>query len=125
MVCELTEEEIGHVYIGEDTEDVHIEEETEEAGHVHTEDCYEEIELLACDEEELEGHTHTEECYTTLEIDAEEDQKLVCGLEEHSHTEECYPDENPDEYKLTVTTPEGVKVVLEGPNTSFDRTLMA
>lgn len=127
LVCELTEEEIGHVYIGEDTEDVHIEEETEEAGHVHTEDCYEEIELLACDEEELEGHTHTEECYTTIEIEAEteedQDQKLVCDLEEHEHTEECYLEENPDEYILTATTLEGITVVLEGPSSSFDQNL--
>lgn len=127
LVCELTEEEIDHVYIGEDTEDVHIEEETEEAGHVHTEDCYEEIELLVCDEEELEGHTHTEECYTTIEIEAEteedQDQKLVCDLEEHEHTEECYLEENPDEYILTATTLEGITVVLEGPSSSFDQNL--
>lgn len=95
--------------------------------HIHTEDCYEEIELLACDEEELEGHTHTEECYTTIEIEAEteedQDQKLVCDLEEHEHTEECYLEENPDEYILTATTLEGITVVLEGPSSSFDQNL--
>ena len=125
LTCSLEEvEDHGHDETCYEIEEILVCELTEEdTDHVHTEECYEEKEILTCDKEEAEGHTHTEECYTTLEIDAEEDQKLVCGLEEHSHTEECYPDENPDEYKLTVTTPEGVTVVLEGPNTSFAQEL--
>lgn len=31
----------------------------------HTEDCYEEQDVLVCTKEETPGHTHTEACYST------------------------------------------------------------
>lgn len=55
-------------------------------GHVHTGECYGEVETLVCDQPESGGHTHTETCY-----DAE--GALTCGQEEsegHTHTAECY-----------------------------------
>lgn len=65
-----------------------VEQEGQESvqGHVHTGECYGEVETLVCDQPESGGHTHTETCY-----DAE--GALTCGLEEsegHTHTAECY-----------------------------------
>nr|WP_305141772.1 SpaA isopeptide-forming pilin-related protein [uncultured Acetatifactor sp.] len=55
--------------------------------HTHENECYEQVEGLACGMEEGEGaHTHDEECYETV-------QEAACGkLELHTHSEECYTD---------------------------------
>ena len=49
--------------------------------HQHTDDCYEEEEVLVCELEETEGHIHSDECYT-------ETKELACGKPEHIHSSE-------------------------------------
>lgn len=52
--------------------------------HVHTDACYVETPVLACDLEESEEHQHDESCYKTS-------RELTCGIDsDHSHTDACY-----------------------------------
>lgn len=83
----------------------------ENAGHVHTDECYEEVKTLICGEQEL--HTHDDSCYDEECFD--EDGNLIegsrpsCGLlqlEEHVHTKECF--------KTIELTPEGVAALENG-----------
>ncbi|MGI6072385.1 MAG: Cna B-type domain-containing protein [Lachnospiraceae bacterium] len=70
----------GHV---EDTEAESLEtSEFLETNHVHTDECYEERQVLICEAAETPGHIHDESCIQT-------EQVLVC-TEEHEHTEDCY-----------------------------------
>lgn len=83
----------------------------ETAGHVHTDECYEEVKTLICGEQEL--HTHDDSCYDEECFD--EDGNLIegsrpsCGLlqlEEHVHTKECF--------KTIELTPEEVAALENG-----------
>ena len=52
--------------------------------HVHTDACYVETPVLACDLEESEEHQHDENCYKTS-------RKLTCSIDsDHQHTDACY-----------------------------------
>lgn len=53
--------------------------------HVHTEDCYVQIQHLTCGREESEGHHHNETCMVEKSV-------VQCGQEEsagHQHSESC------------------------------------
>lgn len=50
--------------------------------HVHTEDCYEEQQILVCQQEEAPAHIHDEGCIQT-------EQTLICS-QDHEHTDACY-----------------------------------
>lgn len=79
LICQLEENE-GHVHTEECYETVsNLICEEEDAEHIHTEECYEDVSILVCQQEET-GHTHTEECYET---------SVTCGLEEHTHSDSC------------------------------------
>lgn len=60
-----------------------------EGGHVHSDSCYgpDYSAEPTCGLEESEGHTHGEDCY-------DDEGKLICELEEnegHTHDGSCYP----------------------------------
>ncbi|MCD7818089.1 MAG: hypothetical protein LUH07_03440 [Lachnospiraceae bacterium] len=62
--------------------------------HQHSEACYEKVLVCGLEEsddtsETSESHIHTDDCY-------EEQEVLVCGLEEHTHTVECLSDNTAD-----------------------------
>ena len=74
-----------------------------ESEHIHTDECYEEINTLVCGMDESDGHVHTSDCLdddsdlaTPSDADEilDEDEEYVCGLEagegEHHHSEDCY-----------------------------------
>lgn len=80
-------------------------------GHVHTEDCYEEVTTLLCGK--LELHTHDDSCYAADCFDGEgnllEGSVESCGLpqlEEHVHGEDCF--------KTVELTPEEVAALNNG-----------
>lgn len=62
--------------------------------HEHTEDCYTEVQILTCMEEE---HVHGDDCFDP------EDGSLICDKFEHTHDESCYT----TEYELTCGLEEG------------------
>ena len=66
----------------------------EQPVHHHTQDCYEERQVLDCTEEE---HEHTDECFDP------EDGSLICELFPHTHTESCYT----TQYELVCGMEEG------------------
>ena len=66
----------------------------EQPVHVHTQDCYEERQVLDCMEEE---HEHTDECFDP------EDGSLICEIFPHTHTESCYT----TQYELVCGMEEG------------------
>ncbi|HBA47401.1 MAG TPA: hypothetical protein DCZ91_06310 [Lachnospiraceae bacterium] len=66
----------------------------ESADHIHTDECYNAVPVMAiaCGQEESDTHTHSEDgedsCYILVGA-----KKLICGMEEsgeHTHTEGCY-----------------------------------
>ncbi len=80
-------------------------------GHIHTDECYEEVTTLICGEQEL--HTHDDSCYDEECFDEEgkliEGSRPSCGLlqlEEHMHTQECF--------KTVELTPEEVAALDQG-----------
>ena len=59
-------------------------------GHIHTDDCYDEEQVLICNQEESAGqeaHAHTDDCYEKV---------LICQLEEHEHSLACYSNPEAD-----------------------------
>lgn len=85
--------------------------ESGEAGHVHTEACYETVTELVCGEQEI--HTHDDSCYDESCFDEDgnlvEGSRVSCGLlqlEEHMHTTDCY--------KTVELTPEEVAALESG-----------
>lgn len=77
---------------------------TETAAHTHSENCYEEVEVLTCpashvhgeeciliekdlicEQEEIVCHTHTDSCYQEEQIPCQE-----ISADEHVHGEQCY-----------------------------------
>lgn len=75
--------------------------------HEHTDDCYTEVQILTCMEEE---HVHDDDCYDP------EDGTLICEKFEHTHDESCYT----TEYELTCGLEEGelVEQVVEPTQTA-------
>ena len=103
LICELLEE-AGHSHSEECFEKI-LRCETEE-NHLHTEECRS-GEQLTC--EKPEGHIHSEECYETsllCEIpeteghthgeECYETKTVSCEAEEHSHSLACYSDKTAD-----------------------------
>ena len=62
--------------------------------HEHTDDCYQEVQVLTCYEEE---HEHTDDCFDP------EDNTLICDKFEHTHDDSCYT----TEYELVCGLEEG------------------
>lgn len=67
-------------------------------GHVHTDDCYEEVTTLTCGQEESEDHTHTDACYETELV-------LTCGQEEREPVYEDREVEVEKEVEVEVEVP--------------------
>jgi len=75
-----------------------------ESGHVHDNNCFEQIAHLICTEDEVPDeevlvcdvaeelvHEHTADCYEAVKSTPEE-KILICELEEHEHKLACYSD---------------------------------
>ena len=79
--------------------------------HTHTEDCYEIVRTLVC-ENIAEDHVHTEECWKV-------EQKLICGKNEHIHTDACYARETEPESTFNEDqleeNPHGIAIVFTRP----------
>lgn len=60
--------------------------------HMHSDECYELIQI--CGQAEGEEHIHTDECWQ---------QELVCTLSEHEHGAECYEDTDAEDAAVTDT----------------------
>lgn len=92
----LPEDEMLDVDYGVDGDELSQEPEplAEQPVHHHTQDCYEERQVLDCTEEE---HEHTDECFDP------EDGSLICELFPHTHTESCYT----TQYELVCGMEEG------------------
>ncbi len=61
-----------------------------DAEHIHTDECYCEESVLACNISQTEGYSHSDECYEEKEI-------IVCGKTEcnsHKHNDDCYNDDD-------------------------------
>ena len=69
--------------------------------HTHTDECYEERQILTCFEEE---HTHDDDCF-------DEYGALICDQFEHTHDDSCYT----TEYDLVCGLDEGELVEEENP----------
>ncbi|MDY3238656.1 MAG: fibro-slime domain-containing protein [Anaerovoracaceae bacterium] len=59
--------------------------------HEHTADCYDEEGNLICGQEEKPQHVHTDACYEMVEVPSDT-KILTCGMEEHTHTKACFAD---------------------------------
>lgn len=57
----------------------------EDTPHIHSEECFQEQQILVCNVEENIGHTHDEKC---IQIE----QVLIC-TEDHEHADSCYKSE--------------------------------
>lgn len=81
------------------------------SAHVHTEDCYEEKEVLICDAaKEEQGHVHDDSCYSV----SGGTEELTCDREEHSHDDSCYTTETVTEtVSHTETDEEGNETTVE------------
>ncbi len=85
-------------------------------GHIHTEECYEEVTTLVCGE--LELHTHDDSCYSEECFDEEgkliEGSRVSCGLlqlEEHIHV---HTEGEDSCFKTVELTPEEVAALENG-----------
>ncbi len=81
------------------------------SAHVHTDDCYEEREVLICDAaKEEQGHVHDDSCYSV----SGGTEELTCDKEEHSHDDSCYTTETVTEtVSHTETDEEGNEATVE------------
>ena len=81
------------------------------SAHVHTDDCYEEREVLICDAaKEEQGHVHDDSCYSV----SGGTEELTCDKEEHSHDDSCYTTETVTEtVSHTETDEEGNETTVE------------
>ncbi len=59
--------------------------------HEHTSVCYQNKQVLICDQNESEEHAHQEACYT-------HEPRLVCPLTEHKHGDACLEYETPTDF---------------------------
>ncbi len=78
LICEQEEQEDGHVH----TEECYRNFYCGQQAHVHTEKCYDEEQQLICGKEE---HEHSEACFV--------ERPVYCEMEEHLHTAECYDED--------------------------------
>ncbi len=80
-------------------------------GHVHTDECYEEREVLVCDAgKAAQGHVHDDSCYNM----SGGTEELTCDKEEHTHDDGCYTTETVTEtVSHTETDEEGNETTVE------------
>lgn len=91
LVCQEQEREPGHVHTDECYEITQVLacRLPELEAHTHGGECYDENGALICQKPEVKAHQHTEACFSTPEGGPVETQVLICGKEEHTHTDEC------------------------------------
>ena len=105
LVCGLEESEPHeHTLDCYSAEDIVLNceyDEAAEAGHTHTDECYETQRVLTCGREEIVLHTHTAEC-------SDDGGALICGkleVYEHVHDASCFPAPEPTEEPLPTPEP--------------------
>lgn len=101
LICQEIERESGHVHTDECYEITQVLacQKTELESHTHDAGCYDESGALVCGKPEVRAHQHTEACFTTPEGGPEEANVLICGKEEHTHTDLCYVKTAPEKEK--------------------------